>query len=129
MIASLYTWLTDANNISKVRTWHQADTPAANNPQTVKPYGIIEPGGLIPVLGDAGGKQQITLHVVFPVGSWVAPMEAAEELRRKLNGQTLTRNEGGERFRVEWESTVGGIHDVTLKAFVFTCIFSAPMRL
>jgi len=55
-------------------------------------------------------------------------MEAAEELRTKLNGQTLTRSQGGERFRVEWETTVGGIHDPTLKAFIYTVIFTVPLR-
>lgn len=127
MIASLYQWLTDPKNLTKVRTWYQADTSQVN-PNAPKPFGVLEPGGLIPVLGAAGGKQQISLHVVFPVGSWVAPMEAAEELRQKLNGQVLTRSEGGEKYRIEWESTIGGIHDTTLEAFIYTVIFTVPIR-
>lgn len=128
MITALYQWLISKDNLTQVNTWYQAETPAANNPNTTKPYGIIEPGGLIPMVSGTAGKQQVELHLVFPVGSWVNLMEAAEELRSKLNGKMLKRSKGGECFIVEWATTVGGIHDPTLKAFIYTVIFSIPLR-
>lgn len=125
MIKSLIAWL--SANLEHTTKWYEANTGAPNNPNTAKPYGIVEPGGLIQTIG-GGGKQEIDLHLVFPAGSWVGPIEAAEELRMKLNGKTLTRNIGGELYRIEWESNIGGIYDATLKAFIYTCIFSTPIR-
>lgn len=128
MIASLYQWLTDPKNLTKVRTWYQAGTTAASNPNTPKPYGIIHIGSKISVLGSAGSKREIQLDLVFPVGSWDPVIEAAEELESKLDGQILTRVNGGERYRIEYETTIGDIEEPVIKAFVNTLSFTVPIR-